>query len=140
MIKVTTKNGHNIYISLCNDTNKGEYHFDVYLNEDDFINIDSFVIHKKDLDCFEENEVDINAICEAYAKEFDDTPYLNREFNEIYQKISNAYDEISEFYLKHIFYNEKCNPAHKQKMADLFDKMGDVKELAHDIVEHYTWD
>jgi hypothetical protein len=25
-------------------------------------------------------------------------------------------------------------------MATLFDKMGEVKELAHDIAEHYTWD
>jgi hypothetical protein len=67
-------------------------------------------------------------------------PYLNREFNEIYQKVSDAYDSINEFYLKHIFFNQRCNPAHKEEMATLLDKIGEVRELAHDIAEHYTWD
>ena len=142
MIKVTTKNGLDLFISLCDDvdTNKGGYYCEVYLNEDDCIDIDNFVIHKDDLDCFENREAGIETLCKVYAKHFDDMPYLNREFNEIYQKVSDAYDLINEFYLKHIFCNEKCNPAHREEMATLFDKMGEVKELAHEIAEHYTWD
>lgn len=142
MIKVTTKNGLDLFIELFDDvdTNKGGYYCEVYLNEGDCLNIDSFVIKKEDLDCFEVRGDGIDTLCKVYAKHFDDMPYLNREFNAIYQKVSDAYDAINEFYLKHIFFNERCNPAHREEMADLFDKMGEVKELAHDIAEHYSWD
>ena len=143
MIKVITKNGLNLYISLCDDadpTNKGGYYCEVYLDEGNYFDIDNFVIHKEDLDCFEDRKVGIETLCKVYAKHFDDMPYLNRAFNEIYQKVSDAYDLINKFYLKHIFFNQRCNPAHREKMATLFDKMGEVKELAHDIDEHYTWD
>ena len=141
-MKVTTKNGLDLYISLFDDvdTNKGGYYCEVYLNEGDCLNIDNFIIHKDDLDCFEDREAGIDTLCKVYAKHFDDMPYLNREFNAIYQSVSDAYDLINEFYLKHIFFNKRCNPAHKEEMAELFDKMGEVKELAHDIAEHYTWD
>lgn len=142
MIKVTTKNGLDLFIGLFDDvdTNKGGYYCEVYLNEGDCLNIDSFVIKKDDLDCFEDRGEGIDTLCKVYAKHFDDMPYLNREFNAIYQRVSDAYDAINEFYLKHIFFNKRCNPAHKEEMADLFDKMGEVKELAHNIAEHYTWD
>jgi hypothetical protein len=142
MIKATTKNGVDLFISLCDDVepNKGGYYCEVYLEDDDCLCIDNFVIHKEDLDCYEDREAGINEICEAYAKEFDDMPYLNREFNEIYRKVSDAYDLINEFYLKHITFNERCNPAHREEMDKLFDKMGKVKALAHSIAEHYTWD
>ena len=142
MIKVTTQNGLDLFISLFDDVepNKGGYYCEVYINEGDCIDIDNFVIHKEDLDCFESREEGINVHCEAYAKEFDDMPYLNIEFNKIYQKVSDAFESINEFYLKHIFSNKNCNPAHREEMAKLFNKMGEVKELAHSIAEHYTWD
>lgn len=142
MIKVITKNGLDLFISLFDDVdqNKGGYYCEVYLEEGDCLNIDSFVIHKDDLDCFEDRQEGIETHCKVYAKHFDDMQYLNREFNEIYQKVSDAYDSINEFYLKHIFFNQRCNPAHKEEMATLLDKIGEVRELAHDIAEHYTWD
>ena len=142
MIKVTTKNGLDLFISLFDDvdTNKGGYYCEVYLEAGDCLNIDNFIIHKDDLDCFEDRQEGIETLCKVYAKHFDDMPYLNREFNEIYQKVSDAYDSINEFYLKHIFFNKRCNPAHKEEMATLLDKIGEVRELAHDIAEHYTWD
>ena len=146
MIKATTKNGVVLFITLCDDVepNKGGYYCEVYLDEDNYIDVDDFVIHKEDLDCYDDRRAGINAICEAYAKGLDDMPYLNREFNEIYKKVSDAFDSINEFYLKHITFNERCNPAHREEMDKLFDKMSKVKELAHDIsvgyviAEHYT--
>lgn len=142
MIKVTTKNGLDLFIGLFDDVdpNKGGYYCEVYLEEGDCLNIDNFVIHKDDLDCFENRDAGIETLCKVYAKHFDDMPYLNREFNEIYQKVSDAYDSINNFYLNHIFFNKRCNPAHREEMATLLDKMGEVKELAHDIAEHYSWD
>jgi hypothetical protein len=89
MIKVTTKNGLDLYISLCDDVdpNKGGYYCEVYLDGYNYFDIDNFVIHKEDLDCFEDREVGIETLCKVYAKHFDDMPYLNREFNEIYRKV-----------------------------------------------------
>lgn len=139
MIKATTKNGVDLFISLCDDVepNKGGYYCEVYLDEDNYIDVDDFVIHKEDLDCYDDREAGINAICEAYAKGLDDIPYLNREFNKIYRKVSNAYNLINEFYLKHITFNERCNPAHREEMDELFDKIGEVKKLAHNIAENF---
>lgn len=65
----------------------------------------------------------------------------NKEFNEIYDIISNASAMVNEFYIKHIFANEKCNDKDEiASVAELLDKLGNVKELAHSIAEHYTWD
>ena len=65
----------------------------------------------------------------------------NKEFNEIYDIISNASAMVNEFYIKHIFANEKCDDKDEiANVADLLDKLGNVKELAHDIAEHYAWD
>jgi hypothetical protein len=65
----------------------------------------------------------------------------NKEFNEIYDIISNASAMLDEFYIKHIFANEKCNDKDEiANVAELLDKLGNVKELAHGIAEHYTWD
>lgn len=142
MIKVTTKNGLNLFIGLFDDVdpNKGGYYCEVYLDEGDCLNIDNFVIYKDDLDCFEDRQEGIEVHCKVYAEHFDDMPYLNREFNQIYQRVLDAFGSINKFYLKHIFFNKRCNPDHREEMAKLFNKMGEVKELAHDIAEHYTWD
>ena len=83
MIKVTTKNGLDLFIGLFDDVepNKGGYYCEVYLDEGDCLNIDNFVIQKADLDCFINREEGIETLCKVYAKHFDDMPYLNREFN-----------------------------------------------------------
>ena len=65
----------------------------------------------------------------------------NKEFNEIYDIISNASAMLNKFYIKHIFANEKCNNIDEiTNVAELIDKLGNVKELAHGIAEHYAWD
>jgi hypothetical protein len=72
--------------------------------------------------------------------DFDDMPILCKEFNKAYDTISDAFDLINEFYINHIFFNKRCNPDHREAMAELFDKMGNVKDIAYEIAEHYTWD
>lgn len=142
MIKVQTKNGVDLFITLCDDCgeNKGGYFCQVYLDEDCSEDYDNFVIHKEDLDCYENKDEFIQILCEEYAKNVDDMPILNKEFNEVYDTISDAYDKVNEFYLKHIFFNERCNPLHRKEVADLLDKIGKAKEIGHEIAEHYTWD
>ena len=142
MIKVYTKNGVELFISLCDDCfpNEGGYYCEVSLDENGVFEYDNFVIHKEDLDCCENKDEFIQILCEEYAKNVDDMPILNKEFNEVYNAISDAYDKVNEFYLKHIFFNDRCNPLHKQEVADLLDKIGNAKEIGHEIAEHYTWD
>ena len=142
MIEVTTKNGVKLYISLCDDCfpNVGGYYCDVYLDEDMEQECDNFVIHKEDLDCVVNKNEYIHMCCENYAKGFDDMPILNKEFNKIYDLISNANDAIDEFYMSHIAFNKNCTEKEKTDMAELWDKMAWVKEQAHEIAEHYTWD
>lgn len=142
MIKVLTRNGVELFITLCDDCdeNKGGYFCQVYLDEDCSEDYDYFVIHKEDLDCFEDKDECIQISCEEYAKGFDDAPILNEKMNEIYDAVNNAYDLINDFYLKHIFYNSNCSGIDKALVSDLFDKMGNVKVFAHELAEHYTWD
>jgi hypothetical protein len=142
MIKVQTKNGVELFITLCDDcgNNKGGYYCEVSLDENGVFEYDNFVIHKEDLECCENKDEYIQICCEEYAKNVDDMPILNKEFNEVYDKISDAYDKVNEFYLKYIFFNKRCNPLHRQEVADLLDKIGNVKEIGHEIAEHYTWD
>lgn len=65
----------------------------------------------------------------------------NKEFNEIYDIISTASVMVDEFYLKHIFANEKCYTKDDiTNVVALRDKLGSLKALSHDIAEHYTWD
>ena len=142
MIEVKTKNGVELFITLCDDIddNKGGYFCQVYLDEDCSEDYDYFVIHKEDLECCENEDEYIQICCENYAKGFDDAPILNEKMNEIYDAVNNAYDLINDFYLKHIFSNTNCSGIDKALVSDLFDKMGNVKEFAHELAEHYTWD
>jgi hypothetical protein len=65
----------------------------------------------------------------------------NKEFNEIYDIISNAYAMVDEFYIKYIFANEKCDDKDEiSNVGALLDKIRSLKALAHSIAEHYTWD
>lgn len=65
----------------------------------------------------------------------------NKEFNEIYDIISDASAMVDEFYIKHIFANEKCDDKDEiENVVALRDKLSSLKALAHSIVEHYTWD
>lgn len=142
MIKVQTKNGVELFITLCDDcgVNKGGYFCRVYLDEDCSEDYDYFVIHKEDLECCENEDEYIQICCEEYAKGFNDVPILKERMNEIYDAVNNAYDLINDFYLKHIFSNTNCSGIDKALVSDLFDKMGNVKEFAHELAEHYTWD
>lgn len=142
MIKVLSKNGVELFITLADDCgeNKGGYFCRVYLDEDCSEDYDYFVIHKEDLDCVIDKDEYIQLCCENYAKGFDDAPILNEKMNEIYDAVNNAYDLINDFYLKHIFSNTNCSGIDKSLVGDLFDKMGNVKEFAHELAEHYTWD
>ena len=65
----------------------------------------------------------------------------NKEFNEIYDIISNASAMVDEFYIKYIFANEKCDDKDEiSNVGALLDKISSLKALAHSIAEHYTWD
>lgn len=66
----------------------------------------------------------------------------NAEFNEVYEAISNAYNAISEFYMKHYSTDqtEVDDRYARYGSMNLLEKMSDCKDLAHDISEHFTWD
>ena len=142
MIKVQTKNGVELFISLLDDIgeNAGGYFCQVCLDEDGEQEYDYFVIHIEDLNCVENKDEYIQICCENYANGFDDAPILNEKMNEIYDAVNNTYDLINDFYLRHIFSNSNCSGIDKVLVSDLFDKMGSVKEYAHELAEHYTWD
>jgi hypothetical protein len=142
MIKVLTRNGVELFITLCDDCdeNKGGYFCQVYLDEDCSEDYDYFVIHKEDLDCFENKDECIQISCEEYAKGFDDMPILNERFNKIYDLISDVDNMLDIFYMEHIFCNKNACNGDKVNMSELRDKMGSVKELAHFMAERYTWD
>lgn len=138
MISGTTKNGVKLYVTFVEDVfpNECGYYCEVYLDDSCCEEIDNFVIHPFMLVDGKTPE----DVAKEYIAEYDDMPILSNKFNTIYDVISNAYDLVNDFYLKHIFFNERCNPDHREEMAELFDKMGSVKEIAHEIAEHYTWD
>ena len=135
MITVKTKNGVNLYIALTDDCgeNTGGYYCQVYLEDDvDSFEFDNFVIHNDDTRTIEE-------CCIEYAKGVDDSKMLNKKMNEVYERFTDAYDHILEFYINHIYFN--CdNPAIRQQFEDMKDSLDKAMIQAHDIVEHYTWD
>ena len=135
MITVMTKNGVKLFISLTDDCddNKGGYFCQVYLNEDDMIEYDNFVIHRDDNRTIEE-------CCIAYANEFDDMPIINKKMNDVYESISESYMTAIQFYLQHIAMNINVSQSEKDNFKELIYKMVDVKTLAQEITEHFTWD
>ena len=76
-------------------------------------------------------------------KTMDKNKTLNAvEFNEVYEAISKAYEAISEFYIKNYwaYQNDNNDCYARYRTIHLLEKMGDCKDLAHDIAEHFTWD
>lgn len=138
MINGTTKNGVKLYVTFVEDVfpNEGGYYCEVYLDDSCCEEIDNFVIYPFEL----VNGKTPEDVAKEYITEYDDMFILSNKFDTIYDVISNAYDMVNEFYINHIFFNKRCNPDHREEMAELFDKMGSVKEIAHEIAEHYTWD
>ncbi len=67
---------------------------------------------------------------------------LNEEFNEVYDAISDAYDKLNEFYMKHcaLGQNDIENTRFSFDVVRLFNKLGNCKENAHEIAEYFTWD
>jgi hypothetical protein len=143
MVKVETKNGVTLYINVCDDIfpNEGGYFCEVYLDKDDAFEYDNFVIRNKDLSCVEidSREEFIKICCESYANNLDDMPILNKRFNKVYNSISDAYSLLSDFYTNHIHF-KNGNTCVRDNIKDLFEKMGDIKEIAHEVAEHYAWD
>lgn len=144
MIKTTTKNGVSLFISLCDDVepNKGGYYCEVYLDEDCNEEFDNFVIHKEDLDCFVNEDNGIEVLCEEYARGVDDMPILNKKFNAIYDLIGDLDSKVGDFYGKHILYNKNMdiNSDLFSQTSKLLMMFSEIKCLAHDIAERYTWD
>ena len=142
MIKVLTKNGVELFITLCDDCdeNKGGYFCQVYLDEDCSEDYDYFVIHKEELECTNDEDAYIQFCCEEYAKGFDDMPILNKEFNEIYDIISDVHEKVDTFYCNHFFCNTNVDSITKENFTELMKRMDSVREMAHELAEHYTWD
>lgn len=66
---------------------------------------------------------------------------LNTEFNDVYDAISDAYDKLNVFYMKHCAFSDDIdNGVTFHDLVDLFDKLGNCKETAHEIAEYFTWD
>ena len=70
MIKEYTKNGVELFISLCDDCfpNEGGYYCEVFLDEDCIEEYDNFVIHKEDLNNAVDKDEFIQNCCKNYAK------------------------------------------------------------------------
>ena len=79
---------------------------------------------------------------EINNKDMDKNKTMNTEFNEVYEAISNAYNAISEFYMKHYSADqtEVDDRYARYGSMHLLEKMSDCKDLAHDLTEHFTWD
>jgi hypothetical protein len=139
MISGVTKNGVKLYVTFVEDVfpNECGYYCEIYLDDSCCDEVDNFVIHPFELVDGKTPE----DVAKTYIEnEFDDMPILCKEFNKAYDTISDAFDLINEFYINHIFFNKRCNPDHREAMAELFDKLGNIKDIAHEIAEHYTWD
>ena len=67
---------------------------------------------------------------------------LNEEFNEVYDAISNAYDLMNEFYMKHcaLGQNDIDSGFVMCDLCTIWDMLGKCKETGHEIAEHFTWD
>ena len=142
MYKVYTKNGIALYISLCDDVepNKGGYYCEVYLDEDGITEFDNFVIHKEDLDCFENKNEGIIVHCEEYANGVDDMPILNKKFSTICDLIKDADAMGNDFYMRHILYNKNmdANSDLFAKMSKLQMMLAEIKALSHDVAGYYN--
>lgn len=141
MITVETKNGVTLYINVCDIFPGGGYLCEVYLNKDDEFEYDTFFIHNEELSCvdIDSREEFIQICCENYANNLDDMPILNKRFNKVYNSISDAYSLLSDFYTNHIHF-KNGNTSVRDNIKELFEKLGDIKEIAHEVAEHYTWD
>ena len=62
------------------------------------------------------------------------------DFNKVYEDITNAYDSINEFYMKHVFGKDNIDNRIVPVMADIWDMLGKCKEMGHEVAEHLTWD
>ena len=142
MYKVYTKNGIALFISLCDDVepNKGGYYCEVYLDEDCITEFDNFVIHKEDLDCFENEDNGIEVLCEEYARGVDDMPILNKKFNTICDLIKDADAMGNDFYMRHILYNKNIDVDSNlfSKMSKLQMMLAEIKALSHDVAGYYN--
>lgn len=65
---------------------------------------------------------------------------LNQEFNEVYNAITTATELLGDFYMKHYCFKGNTNTKIATVISDMWDKLGSVKEDAHEVAEHYTWD
>lgn len=67
---------------------------------------------------------------------------LNEEFNEVYDAISDAYDKMNEFYMKHcaLGQNDIDSGFVMCDLCELWDSLGKCKEIGHNVAEHFTWD
>ena len=67
---------------------------------------------------------------------------LNEEFNKVYDAISEAYDQMNEFYLKHcaLSQNDIDSGFVMCDLCSIWDMLGKCKETGHEIAEHFTWD
>lgn len=65
---------------------------------------------------------------------------LNQEFNEVYNAITTATELLGDFYMKHYCFNGNTNTQMATVISDMWDKLGSVREYAHEVAEHYTWD
>ena len=66
---------------------------------------------------------------------------LNREFNEVYDVISDAYDKLNEFYMEHCALgNNDVDRYTLNNISNILSNLGVCKENAHEVAEHFTWD
>lgn len=77
-----------------------------------------------------------------YNENIDKGKLLNQEFNEVYNAISDAYDKMSEFYMEYCAFdnNDVKNKSILINISDLWDMLGNCKEIGHEVAEHFTWD
>ena len=65
---------------------------------------------------------------------------LNKEFNKIYDLISDVHEKVDTFYCKYFFCNINADNTIKEQFTELIKRMDSVREQAHEIAEHFTWD
>ena len=77
-----------------------------------------------------------------YNENIDKGKLLNQEFNEVYNAISDAYDKMSEFAMKHssCIQRDILNKRIDLGIHYLWEGLGYLKENAHEIAEYFTWD
>lgn len=75
-----------------------------------------------------------------YNSNIDKGKILNQEFNEVYHAITTATELLGDFYMKHYCFNDNTNTEMATVISDMWDKLGSVKEDAHEVAEYFTWD